>query len=420
MSTNIIEHYLQEAERATGLPSVIFRAAIQLIIAYPFALLFNLIPARFRTMRHLYSLFISAVLFSNLFTLWGFGVLVADALLVYFVTLWGRKNPWTPVLVFIYAMGHLSWNHLHAQIFSHDDARLDHTTPMMVSVIKLTSFAWCAHDGAKLKKEKDENGKDLHPSQKRRAIVEMPSLIEYLGYMFFFGGFLVGPSFEFKDYKDFIDQRPPFDSIPSSAIPTLKCIGTAAAYFGLMIFLEQTYTFQHALLDPKFQASPFWYRFLFINLASFVARTKYYGAWKLSEGVCNLVGVGYNGVDEQKKAVNGSPIHKWNRVQNVAIRRIELGENIKGISGSWNINTGEWLRNYVYLRLPRTFSFGSKKNKTASNGTNGTSDKPNTPSTASGSSLHTLITFMVSAFWHGFYPGFYLFFASASLMNICG
>jgi lysophospholipid acyltransferase len=32
----------------------------------------------------------------------------------------------------------------------------------------------------------------------------MPTLLEYLGYVYFFGGVLVGPAFEFADYHDFI------------------------------------------------------------------------------------------------------------------------------------------------------------------------------------------------------------------------
>jgi len=35
----------------------------------------------------------------------------------------------------------------------------------------------------------------------------MPSILEYLGYIFFFGGFLVGPAFEFMDYHRFSNME---------------------------------------------------------------------------------------------------------------------------------------------------------------------------------------------------------------------
>lgn len=35
----------------------------------------------------------------------------------------------------------------------------------------------------------------------------------------------------------------------------------------------------------------------------------------------------------------------------------------------------------------------------------------------SGTTLAALVTFMVSAIWHGFYPGFFAFFIGAFLMD---
>ena len=35
----------------------------------------------------------------------------------------------------------------------------------------------------------------------------MPSILEYLGYIFFFAGFLVGPAFEFMDYRQFTNME---------------------------------------------------------------------------------------------------------------------------------------------------------------------------------------------------------------------
>lgn len=51
---------------------------------------------------------------------------------------------------------------------------------------------------------------------------------------------------------------------------------------------------------------------------------------------------------------------------------------------NWNCGTNRWLRTLVYERVPKQYG--------------------------------TLLTFALSAVWHGFYPGYYLTFATGALM----
>lgn len=51
---------------------------------------------------------------------------------------------------------------------------------------------------------------------------------------------------------------------------------------------------------------------------------------------------------------------------------------------NWNMGTNRWLRSIVYERVPKQYG--------------------------------TLLTFSLSALWHGFYPGYYLTFASGALI----
>jgi len=81
----------------------------------------------------------------------------------------------------------------------------------------------------------------------------------------------------------------------------------------------------------------------------------------------------------------------WDRLQNVNPWGVESAQNTRAYLGNWNINTNNWLRNYVYLRVtPR----GKKPGFRAS-----------------------MTTFVTSAFWHGFYPGYYLTFILASFIQ---
>ncbi len=71
---------------------------------------------------------------------------------------------------------------------------------MMVLVMKLTAFSWSCYDG--LRPEKN-----LSAYQKKFALQKMPKLVDFLGCVFFFPCFLIGPAFQFQDYEDFIEKR---------------------------------------------------------------------------------------------------------------------------------------------------------------------------------------------------------------------
>lgn len=86
------------------------------------------------------------------------------------------------------------------------------------------------------------------------------------------------------------------------------------------------------------------YRIWYIYALGFTARLKYYGAWSLTEGACILSGLGYNGLDDQKRP-------RWDRLTNVEPWSLETAQNSRAYLESWNMNTNKWLKNYVYLRV---------------------------------------------------------------------
>ena len=87
-----------------------------------------------------------------------------------------------------------------------------------------------------------------------------------------------------------------------------------------------------------------------------------------------LTGAGFEGFD-----ADGNP-KGWNGVSNMDILGFELAPNIRDLSRSWNKGTQVWLERYVYSRW--------------------------------GNSL--LATYSCSAIWHGFYPGYYIFFLTCT------
>jgi lysophospholipid acyltransferase len=143
------------------------------------------------------------------------------------------------------------------------------------------------------------------------------------------------------------------------------------------------YFYQSFFLSDEFLKYGFLRRVVQVWLLGFTARMKYYGVWFLTEGACILSGIGYNGIDPKTGKAS------WDRLANVKPSELEFAQNVRGYLAGWNINTNSWLRNYVYLRV--------------------------TPKGQKPGFVATLATFVTSAFWHGFYPGYYLAFVLASL-----
>ena len=305
-----------------------------------------------------------------------------------------------PWIGFVFLMGHLSINQLARQ-FRNDPAVIDITGAQMVLVMKLTAFCWNVADGRLPEK-------NLSDFQKERAIKQLPGPLDFAGYVMFFPSLFAGPAFDYVDYRRWIETtmfEVPAGVDPSKKPPTRKKrkiprSGTPAAWkaaagmFWILLFLKLSGLYYPDLLTgDKYMSYGFHHRVWILHMLGFTTRLKYYGVWSLTEGACILSGLGYRGVDPVTGKVS------WDRLRNVSPWGVESAQNTRAYLGNWNINTNTWLRNYIYLRVtPR----GKKPGFRAS-----------------------MATFVTSAFWHGFYPGYYLTFVLASFVqtvakSMCG
>ena len=242
--------------------------------------------------------------------------------------------------------------------------------------------------------------KDLVEFQKKRALPELPGLLDYAGYVLFFPSLFAGPSFDYVDYREWIETSMfdlPVGTDPRLAAKTRKKrriprSGTPAAWKAvtglawILAFLKFSAWYNTDLvLGDQYMQYGFLRRVWLLEMLGFATRMKYYGVWYLTEGACILSGMGYKGVDPKTGQVH------WNRLQNVNPWGIETAQNSRAYLENWNMNTNHWLRNYMYLRVTPK---GKKPGFRAS-----------------------LATFTTSAFWHGFYPGYYLSFVLAAFLQ---
>lgn len=367
---------------ATGASVDELKLISSFLFSYPLAALLKRIPDSKPYQKNIFICTVSLFYIVGLFDLWsGLRTIFISSAGAYAIAHYidGSLMPW---IAFVFLMGHMSVSHIYRQ-FAADPSAVDITGAQMVLVMKLTAFCWNVHDG-RLKPDL------LTDTQKEKAIYDMPDFLDYAGYVLFFPSLFAGPAFDYNDYRAWIEttmfevpgdvKAPPTKKkrkIPRSGIPaTWKAVGGLAWIF-LFLQLGGMYN-NETILDDQYMQYSFPRRIWLLYALGFTSRLKYYGVWSLTEGACILSGMGFNGVDTQTGKLN------WDRLNNVNPWGIETAQNSRGYLENWNKNTNNWLRNYVYLRVTPK---GKKPGFRAS-----------------------LATFATSAFWHGFYPGYYLTF----------
>ena len=420
---------------------------------------------------------------------------VISTAVTYLICLVAPRNQ-VHIYVFIWAMGYMTFSHLYRMTFFYMVDQFDFTRTQMVLTMKLTSFAYNLYDGrydhnsssnidvktcestdssstqsgsanssiqgSEVTGSSSDSEDTINSSKKlnssnyskrtaevraRYAIVDLPSPLEFGGYVFCFPNLLAGPAFVYADYirginhtevssgsARVIDEQKlcgkdssrngsgRANKQPSSVLPAMHrlLVGLVSLIIYFAISSQAPISRQY---DPTWQAThSFLYRLAFISVSFLGERFKFYFAWKISEGACGMGGFGCEsatesrsenkgegGKEEKNKSVCGAlggvaegnivlqnPESMtyfgtffrnitvgWRGVENIDIIAFESGTNIQSLSRAWNKRTQSWLEQYVYHRTDRSL----------------------------------IVTYTVSALWHGLYPGFFMFFFAAALMS---
>ncbi|XP_050293206.1 lysophospholipid acyltransferase 6 [Anthonomus grandis grandis] len=275
------------------------------------------------------------------------------------------------------ALFYLSMVHLHRQFFEDTSYGLDISGPLMVVTQKVTSLAFSLHDGLMKKEE------DLTETQKYYAVRKMPSLLEYFSYSLMFPTLMAGPMIFYKDYIEFINGHPSTtNNIKSTSNQVVFHEPSPLRAICKKVILAIICALIFVLFLPKFPISrvkeqnfientSFGYKFWYLTVVTSLVRAKYYFAWTLADAISNNAGLGWDG-------------ETWNKYSNVDIFHFEFGTSLKESIDAWNKGTNRWLRFIVYKRF---------------------------------TTYPLVATFLLSAIWHGFHPGYYLTFLSGALFT---
>lgn len=174
-------------------------------------------------------------------------------------------------------------------------------------------------------------------------------------------------------------------------IPWNKCNRAALKEFITSVLCTIIYLKNSKKLDPEycgteeFESRSIIFKWFYFLLAIFIVKCKYYLAWKLAQSSINFCGLSYTKNSQPKEDKDGD----FSKIQNVDIEKVELAANPKIIIQYWNRTVHLWLKYYLFLRIV---------------------EKPDSPTYKKSQVVASLVTFMVSAVWHGFYPVYYIFF----------
>ncbi|XP_020637320.1 membrane-bound glycerophospholipid O-acyltransferase 1 isoform X1 [Pogona vitticeps] len=288
---------------------------------------------------------------------------------------------------FVVAMGYLTVCHIsRIYIFSYGILTTDFSGPLMIITQKITTLAFQVHDGIGKKAE------ELTTEQNQLAVKTKPTLLEYLSYHLNFLSIIAGPCSNYKDYIAFIEGRhvqmklldvhwkqKGFDRLPDPSPMGAVLHKLCITLVSLLLFLTFTKSFPvTSIVDNEFiNKSSFLSRLGLLYVVVQASKPKYYFAWTLADLISNAAGYGFSGVERGN--------FHWDLLSNLNIRNIEMATSFKMYVQNWNIQTTAWLRRVCYERAPR---------------------------------YPTALTFLLSAIWHGVYPGYYFTFITGILMTL--
>ncbi|KAM9704120.1 LOW QUALITY PROTEIN: lysophospholipid acyltransferase 2b [Menidia menidia] len=338
-------------------------------------------PSRTRPLvRHLVATLLGLYLASFCFGWYALHFLVQSGLTYGVMVLSGVQHMHKSCLVV--ALSYLSLCQItRVYVFDYGMYSADFTGPMMVITQKITSLAFEIHDGM----ARDE--RQLTEGQRLLAIRRMPSPLQYLSYTCNFLGLLAGPTCSYRHYLAFIEgggrrrrhgNRDAHHAEPSPNMEVVRKVATS--FFCLLVFLSvcKVFPVERNIDDDFIASTPFYAQVVYLYLSMLTTRPKYYFVWTLADAINNAAGFGFNGY-----SADGSP--RWDLISNLRILNIELATSFKVFLDNWNIQTAHWLKRVCYERCP----------------------------------YHpTAATFILSAMWHGAYPGYYLTFLTGILITL--
>lgn len=217
--------------------------------------------------------------------------------------------------------------------------------------------------------------------------MEVPTLAEFVGFVCFAPGCVAGPFLEYRHFIDWLNLEGDYADMPRglslpTLLPTVLTTLRAYLYFAIMVFFKDYLGYDTSICGEADWAArtTFLQRFIHYNVALTGIRWRYYSVFTFQEANLVSCGLSWNGYKDGSQ--------NWDKLPGILIKEVEFSQSPLDLVRGWNHQVHLWLKRYVHERLV------------------GPGQRP-TP-------MDTIIVFLVSALWHGFYPFYFI------MMFYCG
>ncbi|EEB16406.1 leukocyte receptor cluster lrc 4, putative [Pediculus humanus corporis] len=258
----------------------------------------------------------------------------------------------------------------------------------MIMTLKLVGLAFEIHDSYAClnsnEKSKDKTTLDLN----------LINFNEIIHYTFCHIGILTGPYFSYKTFSDF-HKHDFYKYIRFDKAVAEKLI-YVPLFIVIFLIVNSIYPVKYAESETFYLMTTFWYRLWYIIPVFVAFRMRIYIGLLLSEAACITAGIGAYPCEtepkpgkgptvnldliekmERNKALKENSKFNYDTVLNVNLWHTETDPLLRTSILYWNMCVQYWMANIVYKRFPIKL-------------------------------LRTVVTFAVSALWHGVYAGYYL------------
>ena len=298
-----------------------------------------------------------------------------------FMKYFGRK--YSAFYVLIGSLLYLSILHIK-RMFEPDDWKIDDpTTIYMMSICKFSSLAFSYEDGMKKKEE------IISSHHREYRIVEQPSLLEVLSFIYFYPTSIIGPCIEYKDFINFMEETDCYSRLNENInyILTQGTLYFLGSFVCMALYAISSVKLPVSkVVEEDFGKHNIFYVLTYIYCCIPGVRAKFYSGWVLSYATVIYSGAAYTEKKDEKN--EGKIIKSFDKGSYGSIVTCEWGINPKQSIIDWNQTTHLWLKYNVFTRAIDIERKPFKDNR----------------------ALSSLLTFISSAIWHGFYLTYYLTF----------
>ena len=351
---------------------------LTILFVFPFFLINYYIKGYYP--RLLYSL-ILGILFQ--YSIYGTGtihILLSTIGTYLFIQFYGRKL--SAFYVMIGTIFYLSFLHVKRMIYDYGGWTIDDvTTIYMMTICKFSSLAFSYEDGGKPLSEL----KNAHHREYR--LENKPSFLEVISFVYFYPTSIIGPSIEFKDFINFIKEEDCYANLKENKNLIIK---TSIKYLLFSFITMFIYAFIGPYIpirimgEPEFGNYNMLYKIVYLYFVFPCIRAKYYSGWLISYSTLILNGIAYT----ETKNKEGNIVKSFDKGDYGSIISSEFEPNAKYKLIYWNKTIHLWLKYNIYTR-----TINIKRKPFENN-----------------FQLASLLTFIGSAIWHGYYPTYYFTF----------